>query len=81
MTIKDIKELIQDLPDDMPFSILDLSTDDETEMNYHISKDNFDVMDCYSDEEEEFPTHKALFLCFENNLREEIEEFRKNDEQ
>lgn len=80
MNIKELKELIQCLPDEMTFGLLDLSTDDELEMNYHISKDSFDVIDCYADEEEEFPSRKALFLCFNNNLREELQEFRANED-
>lgn len=77
--IAELKELIKDLPNDMPFSILDLSTDDETEMNYSISKEDFEVIDCYEDDDYDNPPTKALFLTFENHLREEIQEYRNQE--
>ena len=74
MKIKELKELIKDLPDDMNFGLIDLTTDDTDDMNYSVSKDDFNVEDCY-DNDSDSETYgeikgKMLFLTFENKLNE-----------
>ncbi len=70
MKIKDLKELIKDLPDDMPFNLIDMSTDDFTDGNYAISKDSFMIEDYVLEEGDMEPAGKALFLTFTNHLNE-----------
>lgn len=69
MNIKELKEIIKDLPDEMLFGLLDLTTDDFYECNYPISKNNFEIDD-YVKEEESESQGKMLFLTFENKLNE-----------
>lgn len=75
MKIKDLKKIIQDLPDDMPFGLIDSTTDDTDDMNYSLSEENFQVEDCYDPEDEGtdnygVPKGKMLFIFFENKLNE-----------
>jgi len=73
MKIKDLKEIIKDLPDDMPFILFDISTDDTYKGNYKIDKDNFEVMDLTTDvDDSDAPLVKGLALCFENNMNENL---------
>jgi hypothetical protein len=67
MKVKDLKQLINDLPDDMPIGLIDLTTDDFNDCNYPVEKENFEIMD-WSEEEDGEPKGKALFLVFENKL-------------
>lgn len=74
MNIRELKELIKDLPDNMPFGLIDGTTDDTDDMNYSVSKKDFIVEDCY-DNDSESETYgeikgKMLFLYFENKLNE-----------
>jgi hypothetical protein len=70
MTIKELKEFIKDLPDDMPVGLLDMSTDDFTDGNYSLSTDNFMIDDYVKEEGDMEPLGKALFITFENHLNE-----------
>ncbi|MCX8533072.1 hypothetical protein [Chryseobacterium luquanense] len=74
-TIKDLKKIIESLPDDMPVGLLDTTTDDTDDMNYSLSDENFMIEDCYSsaqsDEEYGNPLCKMLFITFENSLNED----------
>lgn len=74
MKIKDLKELIKDLPDEMNFGLIDLTTDDTENMNYSISKKDFNIEDCYDNDTESESygevKGKILFLVFENKLNE-----------
>lgn len=70
MTIGELREVIKDLPDDMPFALIDLSTDNYTDCNYPLSKASFEIMD-YMEEEDGEPVGKALFIVFENKLNED----------
>jgi hypothetical protein len=65
MKVKDLKQLINDLPDDMPIVLIDLTTDDFNDCNYPVEKENFEIMDWTEKGE---PKGKALFLVFENKL-------------
>lgn len=69
MNIKELKELIKDLPDDMPFGLLDLSTDDTDLMNYSVYKSSFDTVDWMEQDGVE-PEGKAFVLCFINKMNE-----------
>jgi Golgi nucleoside diphosphatase len=68
MRVKELKEIIKDLPDEMPVGLIDATTDDTDDMNYSLSKDNFDVGDCVNEYEE--IVGKMLFIYFENHLNE-----------
>lgn len=71
MTIKKLKEIIKDLPDDMPFILFDISTDDPYEGNYSLGEENFEVIDLSTDiDDVDAPMIQGLALCFENNLNE-----------
>lgn len=75
MKIKDLKKIIQDLPDNMPVGLLDLTTDVSEEMNYSLSEKNFEIEDYYHEDDEGIdnygvPRGKILFISFENKLNE-----------
>lgn len=76
MTIGELKKYISDnnLPDDMPIGILDLTTDDTNDANYPFNEEVLMVDDYYNiDEFEEAdyePKGKMLFITFENKLNE-----------
>lgn len=69
MIIKDLKEIIKNLPDEMPVGLFDITTDDVDDCNYPIERENFEVMDCVNQYEEETGV-KGLFIVFENKLNE-----------
>lgn len=69
MNIKDLKDFIKDLPDEMPFGLMDLTTDDFHDGNYSISEEDLIIED-YVKEEEGEVQGKMLFLTFENKLNE-----------
>lgn len=76
-TIKDFKNFIEqnNLPDDMPIQLLDVSTDDETEMNYSIAHRDLDVADWYHEDDrgtDDYgkPRGKMLYIQFVNKLNE-----------
>jgi len=75
MKIKDLKTIIENLPDDMPVGLLDLTTDVTEEMNYSLHESDFEIEDYYSSEDEGtdnygVPRGKMLFISFENKLNE-----------
>jgi hypothetical protein len=75
MKIKDLKKIIEELPDDMSVGLIDTTTDDTDDMNYSLSNENFQVDDCYSQEDEGtdnygVPRGKMLFIYFENKFNE-----------
>lgn len=69
MKIKELKEIIQDLPDEMPVGLIDATTDDFYDMNYGLSKEQFNIDDYVSEEDGEIKG-KMLFIYFENKLNE-----------
>lgn len=69
MKVAQLKELIRDLPDDMPVGLIDLTTDDFSNCNYPVEKENFEIME-WTDEEGGEPIGKGLFLVFENKLNQ-----------
>lgn len=75
MKIKDLKKIIQDLPDEMPFGLIDSTTDDTYNMNYSLTEEDFEVDDYYDNDDENtenygVPKGKMLFIYFENKLNE-----------
>lgn len=66
MEIKDLKGFIENLPDDMPVGLLDITTDDDEQINYPLSADNLLIEDCTDNDGE--IAGKMLFICFENKL-------------
>lgn len=71
MKIKDLKEIIKDLPDEMPFVLVDISTDDPYEGNYSIHKDSFEQIELTTDVEDlDAPKVQGLALTFKNNMNE-----------
>lgn len=76
-TVKDLKNFLKlnNLPDEMPVGLLDISTDDTDDMNYSLSDNSFEIEDYYSEEDENNndygkPRGKMLFICFKNKLNE-----------
>lgn len=73
-TIKDLKKIIENLPESMPVGLLDTTTDDTDDMNYSLQEENFLVEDYYSsaqdDEDYGKPLGKMLFITFENSLND-----------
>lgn len=67
MTIKELKQCIADLPDEMPVGLMDETTDDFYALNYTITKENF-VVDDYVKEEDGEIEGKMLFITFGNKL-------------
>ena len=75
MKIKDLKKIIENLPDEMPVGLLDLTTDETENMNYPLQESDFDIEDYYSSDDEGtdnygVPRGKMLFISFENKLNE-----------
>lgn len=69
ITVKDLKEILEDKPEDMPVGLWDMSTDDFYDGNYPITKEDFLIED-YVQEEGGEPKGKMLFITFENKLNE-----------
>jgi hypothetical protein len=69
MNIKELKEIIQELPDEMPVGLLDYTTDDFYDCNYNLKKEDFFIEDYVFDEDSEI-LGKMLFIGFENKLNE-----------
>ena len=71
MNVKQLKEFIKDLPDEMPVGIIDLTTDDVDYANYPINEDTLWIDDYVNMEESEMEVKgKMLFFTFENKLNE-----------
>ena len=72
MKVKELKEKLENLPDDMMVGLLDTTTDDRDDMSYFISDEDVFVDDCYNeDNDTEEPDGKMLFIVFENKLNED----------
>lgn len=69
LTIKDLKEKIQNLPDDMKVQLLDLTTDDPYESSYSLTPESCGVDD-YVDMEDEEVAGQLFWISFENKLNE-----------
>lgn len=67
MSVGELRALIAEFPDEMPFILFDISTGADS--NYFISPDNFEIMDCITHEEYTH-TVPGLFLTFENRLND-----------
>lgn len=75
MNVKDLKKIIENLPDEMPVQLLDLTTDVTEEMNYSLSETDFEVEDYYHPDDENtdnygVPRGQMLYISFENKLNE-----------
>ena len=71
-TVKDLKGLIENLPEEMPVALIDSTTDDELESTYQINQNNFEVLAIESYPEGE-PKGNALFIVFKNKrIPEEV---------
>lgn len=68
LTIKDLKEKIQNRPDDMKVQLLDLTTDDPYESSYSLTPESCGVDD-YVDIEEEV-AGQVFWISFKNKLNE-----------
>jgi hypothetical protein len=68
MNLGEFRKLTAHLPDEMPFQLLDISTDDDHSSNYAITEENISVSDYTEDLDEGEVTGKALYICFENIL-------------
>jgi len=67
MKVKDLKAILETLPDDMPVALLDISTDSNTNVTYPITRGSIIT--------KEFFLHpggpvvgEALFMAFKNRL-------------
>lgn len=69
MKVKDLKSIIQDLPDEMPVGLMDMTTDSFHDSNYGLSDENFFIEDYVAEEDGEIEG-KMLFIGFENKLNE-----------
>lgn len=69
MKVKELKEFLNTLPDEMPIGLWDQSTDDFLDGNYPIKKENLHIDDWVSEEGGE-AKGKALFITFDNHLNE-----------
>jgi len=71
MNVKELKQKLENLPDDMKVGLLDATTDDRDDMNYFISDEDVFVEDCWKEDNETGePDGKMLFISFENKLNE-----------
>ena len=72
MNVKELKEKLENLPDDMMVGLLDTTTDDRYDMTYFISDEDVFVDDCYKEDNENGePDGKMIFISFENKLNED----------
>ena len=70
ITIKNLKDAIQELPDDMPVLLIDLSTDDDAESLYNITPKKLCIEDVsYKESGKET---KAFTIAFDNKLATDI---------
>jgi len=70
MDIKELKEFIKNLPDEMPVQLLDMTTDDGNESNYGINTEDLIVDDYVKEEGDIKAVGKMLYICFENKINE-----------
>lgn len=70
MTIKELKEVIADLPDHMNVGLMDMSTDDTDDSNYPLKKENFEVMEYTEQDDPNEVKGEMLFIVFTNKLNE-----------
>lgn len=71
MTVKKLKEIMADLPDDMPVQLLDSTTDDDHACNYHIDDEDVFVVEGVKDlDDPESEKLEFLAIQFENKLNE-----------
>ena len=71
MTVKELKQKLENLPDDMMVGLLDGTTDDRDDMNYFIEDQDVFVGHCWKEDNETGePDGKMLFITFENKLNE-----------
>jgi hypothetical protein len=66
MTIIELKQFIENLPNDAPVVLCDLSTDDPFECSYDLDIPSLDFSDLTDHEDE--PKGKGLIICFHNKL-------------
>ncbi len=71
MNIKELKRIIQDLPDDMPVGLLDVTTDDFEDCNHALLAGDFCVDDYYSVDGDGEPLGKMLFIRFYNPFNDD----------
>ena len=69
MNIKELKEKIKDLPDEMLIGLIDDTTDDTEDMNYGLQDFDVAVDDAYNIDSGE-KNGKMLFIHFKNKLNE-----------
>ena len=70
MNVKELKDFIKDLPDEMPVGLLDVTTDDFQDTNYFIEKEHLLIEDYVRDEGDMEVGGKMVFILFENKLNE-----------
>jgi len=70
MKIKDLKRFLNELPDEMPVGILDMTTDDVDDANYPISRESLQIMEYVNFDEENEIKGEMLFFTFINSLNE-----------
>ena len=77
MNIGQLKKWLEanNVPDNMPFILIDSTTDNTDDMNYFISEDELSIEDIYNPEDEGtdnygIPVGKAVMLYFKNKLNE-----------
>jgi len=70
MKIADLKNIIENLPDDMPVGLWDLSTDSFTDGNYQLAPKDLIIEDYVKNEDDSEIAGQMLFITFENKLNE-----------
>jgi hypothetical protein len=73
MNVKELKEIIKNLPDDTFVQLLDLTTDSIKFMTYYIAESDLKIENYYSLLEDntynfETPKGKVLYISFENKV-------------
>ncbi|BFP39525.1 hypothetical protein FGF1_03700 [Flavobacteriaceae bacterium GF1] len=71
MKVKDLKNYLETLPEDMPIGLLDLTTDDVDDANYPINESTLSIEDYVNFEVDKNEIlGKMLFFTFKNKLNE-----------
>lgn len=75
LIVKELKEIIKDLPDNCPVLLVDLKNDHWIDGNYRLTKESLS----YSDIEDvmEEPAGKGLIMCFDNHFNTFLEDDEK----
>jgi hypothetical protein len=69
MTVKELKQKLNEFPNDYPIVLLDITTDDSSSSLYELKNDNLEIINLYEQSNESKPI-TGIAITFENNHNE-----------